>query len=55
MFLNSSSFYFKKGIYGVAWSPDSKQLFTASADKTCKLWDAETRKLIKTFKVKKRH
>jgi len=39
------------GIYGVAWSPDSKQIFTASADKTCKLWDAESRKLLKTFKV----
>jgi len=40
-----------KTLSDVAWSPDSKQIFTASADKTCKLWDAETRKLIKTFKI----
>ena len=26
----------------VAWGPDSKQLLTASGDKTCKLWDATT-------------
>ena len=28
----------KGGIYGVAWSPDSKFLMTASADKTVKIW-----------------
>ncbi|ODM95590.1 Actin-interacting protein 1 [Orchesella cincta] len=37
------------GVYGVAFSPDSKQLLTASGDKTCKLWDVETRQLIATF------
>jgi hypothetical protein len=44
-------FFLVVGIYGASWSPDSKQIFTASADKTCKLWDAETRKLVRTFKV----
>lgn len=28
----------KGGVYGVAWSPDSKKLMTCSADKTVKIW-----------------
>jgi WD40 repeat protein len=36
-------------IYSCAWSPDSKQLLTASADKTCKLWDVAERTVVQTF------
>ncbi|KAF4518341.1 hypothetical protein B566_EDAN007068 [Ephemera danica] len=36
----------KGGVYGVAWSPDGKQLLTASGDKTCRLWDVETRSMV---------
>ena len=41
------------GIYGLAWSPDSKQIITASADKTCKLWNVETNQLITEFPMGK--
>ncbi|XP_056633102.1 actin-interacting protein 1 [Diorhabda sublineata] len=37
------------GVYGVAWSPDGKQLLTASGDKTAKLWDVETRQVVSQF------
>lgn len=37
------------GVYGVSWSPDSKQLLTASGDKTAKLWDIETRQVVSEF------
>jgi len=36
------------GIYSVAWSSDSKTFVTASADKTCKLWN-ENGDCLKTF------
>ena len=36
-------------IYGVSWSPDGKQLVTCSADKTCKIWDVESRSVVNTF------
>ncbi|KAK3908482.1 Actin-interacting protein 1 [Frankliniella fusca] len=39
----------KGGVYAVAWSPDGKQLLTASGDKTCKLWDVETRSVVTEF------
>lgn len=31
------------GIYGLAWSPNGKEMITASGDKSCKIWDMETR------------
>ena len=37
------------GIYGLSWSPDGKHLLSASGDKTCKVWDIETRKVVRTF------
>ncbi|RLO00604.1 hypothetical protein DYB28_001445, partial [Aphanomyces astaci] len=36
-------------IYSVAWSPDSKQLLTASGDKTVKLWDVASLSVVITF------
>lgn len=39
----------KGGVYAVAWKPDGTQLLTASGDKTCRLWDVETRDLIVEF------
>eukprot|EP00753_Platysulcus_tardus_P015113 PLAT4797.1.p1 GENE.PLAT4797.1~~PLAT4797.1.p1 ORF type:complete len:641 (-),score=303.53 PLAT4797.1:127-1971(-) len=35
--------------YGIAFSPDSTQFATASADKTVKLWDVETRAEIQSW------
>lgn len=37
------------GVYGVGWSPDGKQLLTASGDKTARLWDVETRQMVSEF------
>lgn len=39
----------KAGIYAIAWSADSSQVLTASADKTVKLWDASNGACITTF------
>lgn len=39
----------KGGVYGVAWKPDGTQLLTASGDKTCRLWNVETREMIVEF------
>jgi WD40 repeat protein len=39
------------GIYALAWSPDSKQVLTASGDKTCRLWDVETHSVVTEFKM----
>jgi len=38
------------GIYGCAWSSDNRRLLTCSADKSCKIWDAETSAILHTFK-----
>lgn len=37
------------GIMSVSWSPDGRQLLTASADKTAKLWDVERNTVVSTF------
>jgi len=37
------------GVFGLDFSPDSKEILTVSADKTAKLWNVETRELITTF------
>lgn len=39
----------KGGVYAVAWSPDSKQLLSASGDKTCKIWDVEQKSMVTEF------
>lgn len=39
----------KGGVYGVAWKPDGTQLLTCSGDKTCRLWNVETRELVAEF------
>lgn len=38
-------------IYAVQWSHDYKQLFTASYDKTIKLWDAASGNMVREFKA----
>src|SRR5262249_24907265 len=38
-----------EAVYAVAYTPDGKQVLTASFDKTLKLWDAATGKELKTF------
>lgn len=39
----------KGGIYAISWSPDSKQLLSASGDRTCKLWDVGSSSLVTEF------
>ncbi|XP_039759853.1 actin-interacting protein 1 [Pararge aegeria] len=41
----------KGGVYGIAWSPDGKQLLSCSGDKTCAIWDVETRERATTFNM----
>lgn len=41
----------KGGVYAISWSPDGKQLLSASGDKTCKLWDVASGNLISTFNM----
>ena len=38
-------------IYAVMWSPDYKQIFSSSYDKTIKLWDATSGNLVREFKA----
>ncbi|KAK4313062.1 hypothetical protein Pmani_015581 [Petrolisthes manimaculis] len=39
----------KGGVYAVSWSPDSKQLLSASGDKTCKVWDIDSGDMVTEF------
>lgn len=39
----------KGGVYAIAWKPDGTQILTCSGDKTCKLWNVETKELITEF------
>lgn len=39
----------KGAIYAFSWSPDSKQILTASADKTAKIWNVASGDVEKTF------
>ncbi|XP_046972096.1 actin-interacting protein 1 [Vanessa cardui] len=41
----------KGGVYGIAWSPDGKQLLSCSGDKTCAIWDVETMQRSVTFNM----
>jgi len=36
-------------VYGVTWSPDSKQLATAGSDRTARVWDAQNGHLLLTL------
>lgn len=40
-------------IYGVAWSPDSKMIATASADASVRLWSIEDRSLVQQWTLPK--
>ena len=39
------------GIYALCWNPDGSQVLTASADKSCKLWDVVTQQVVSEFKM----
>lgn len=41
----------KGGIYAISWSPDGKQILSASGDKTCKIWDVETSTVVAEFNL----
>jgi WD40 repeat protein len=38
-------------IYGLAWTPDGKQVVTASFDQSLKLWDAASGAMVREFKA----
>ncbi|XP_040580642.1 actin-interacting protein 1 [Lepeophtheirus salmonis] len=37
------------GVYAISWNPNNKQILSASGDKTCCIWDVDTRKPIQEF------
>uniref|UniRef100_A0A914VLH2 Actin-interacting protein 1 n=1 Tax=Plectus sambesii TaxID=2011161 RepID=A0A914VLH2_9BILA len=37
------------GVFALSWSPDGQKLLTASGDKTCKIWNVESKTLETTF------
>lgn len=37
------------GVYSLSFSPDSSELLSASADKTCKIWNVESRQMLVEF------
>ncbi|KNE58011.1 hypothetical protein AMAG_04838 [Allomyces macrogynus ATCC 38327] len=39
------------GIFALAWSADSRQFITSSADATVKLWDVETSQVVTTWNI----
>lgn len=36
-------------IYGLSWSPDSKEILTVSGDKSAKIWNVETKEVVVKF------
>jgi WD40 repeat protein len=36
----------KGTVFSLSWSPDSKQILSASADMTAKIWDANTKQVV---------
>jgi WD40 repeat protein len=39
------------GCYAISWSPDGSRLMSASGDRTCKVYDVETKQSTSVFKV----
>lgn len=39
------------GIYAISWANTSKSLLSCSGDKTCKVWDIETKRATTTFTI----
>lgn len=36
------------GVFAISWGPDGKQLASVSGDKTMKIWDTDSKQLLKT-------
>lgn len=39
------------GIYGISWAGNSRSFLSCSGDKSCKIWDVETKKSTTTFNM----